>query len=56
MRLDHDPSVTSAIVITDGIVDIPAESPRLEMLWVVINNDSFAPDYGTIARITVKKG
>jgi len=56
MKLDHDPSVTSAIVITDGIVDIPANSPRIELLWVVINNDSFAPEYGTIARITVKKG
>lgn len=51
-RLAEDPSVTAAVVITDGWLSIPPEGP-FEVLWALTESsalefEEFAPSYGSV--------
>lgn len=51
-RLQKDPEVQSAIVITDGYIDYPRDAMSYDVLWVLTcHNSGFIPGYGKIIEI-----
>ncbi len=52
-RLAEDTEVEAALVLTDGYIDYPPQSPPYELLWIlpVACADSFQPPYGNILTI-----
>ena len=52
-HLAEDPEVESAILLTDGYIEIPAEAPPYRMLWAMIGqvNANFRPPYGVVLQL-----
>lgn len=52
-RLADDPEVTAVLMLTDGYIDILAETPPYQMLWVLLGgyDTSFSPPYGQVMRL-----
>jgi predicted metal-dependent peptidase len=53
-HLSEDPEVESALLLTDGYIEIPKEGPPYRMLWGLIGqvNRSFNPPYGEVLQLT----
>ncbi len=55
-RLQNDPEVQYALIITDGYIDYPTISMPYQVLWVLTEqNCSFKPDYGQIISLPALK-
>jgi len=52
-RLDEDPSVDAALILTDGFIDYPAEPPPYRTLWVLLGeyDADFNPGYGEVIQL-----
>jgi predicted metal-dependent peptidase len=45
-RLQQDPEVSAALIITDTYEEYPQDPPPFDVLWAVVRNDGFIPPYG----------
>jgi predicted metal-dependent peptidase len=52
-HLANDPEVTSALVLTDGFIEFPADEPPYRVLWGLLGDarEDFAPTYGDVVRL-----
>ncbi|MCG8586375.1 MAG: VWA-like domain-containing protein [Pirellulales bacterium] len=52
-HLEDDPEVVSALMLTDGYIDVLESAPTYEMLWVLLGdlNPHFEPPYGHVLRL-----
>lgn len=55
-RLADNPGVESALILTDGEIECPAEPMPYDVLWVLVPDNhgawiEFEPDYGAVARL-----
>ena len=52
-RLEADPHVRAALVLTDGDVSYPSAAPPFDVLWVLTPEASsgFAPPYGRVLQM-----
>ncbi|MBW3542170.1 MAG: hypothetical protein KY476_18020 [Planctomycetes bacterium] len=53
LRLQEDPNVTAAMMLTDGYVSYLTGEPSYRMLWVLLGeyDASFQPPYGEVIRL-----
>lgn len=52
MRLAQDPEVEVVIVLTDGWISYPSTPMPYEVLWVLDQENGFAPPYGQVMALT----
>jgi predicted metal-dependent peptidase len=53
VRLAEDPEVSSIVVLTDGYIDMPAQEPPYQTLWVLLGEvrSDFTPAYGHVVHM-----
>jgi hypothetical protein len=51
LALADDPSVTAAVIVTDGDIEYPSCEMPYRVLWVLPTRGGFCPPYGVVINI-----